>query len=381
MALSKISFNKSNSNTGGGLTSEDYISGLVAYLAAPAFSDVKQFFSEKEAVTAGIVEGSVEHYHIKEFFRQNPSASLYTSLVPLPASGHTFSEVTDLVRESEGRIRQAGVFTSEPYADSMVTTLQGVADTLAGEGMNASFLLAANMVGADLALLTDITTSLSPNVSVVIGQDGGNEGASLFASKGYSITCLGAALGATSAALVSESIANVEKFNVASAELDKLAFANGTSYKSVTRTLLDQLDTKGYIFAMKYPGLNGTFFNGSYTAEVPTSDFSTIEGVRTIDKAIRGVRKVLLPKLNTNLLINPENGQLALTTVRTFEAIASRPLEQMVIDRELSGYDVIIDPKQNVNITKELAVEVKLVRMGIARNIKINIGFSLTAAQ
>jgi hypothetical protein len=383
MALSQIKFNKQNRGNGGTIPSDDSISGLLIYTdAAPAVTGTTQFFSKEEALTAGITAGSVEYYHIKEYFRANPAGSLYVNLVQEPATAADFEEAYDLVRYSEGQVKQVGVFTSAAFSDSLISTLQGVATTLEAEEMNTSFVLAANFVGTSLSTLADITLSLAPNVSVCIAQDGANEGAALYASKGYTISALGHLIGTISAGKVSESVAAVEKFNASGAgELDVLAFANGTPYKSVKRTLLNQLDNKGYIFLIKYSGLNGSFYNASYTANASTSDFSTIEAVRTIDKAVRGVRKVLYPKLNSNVLIDPATGQLALSTVRTFEAIASRPLEQMVVDLELSGYDVRINPSQNVNITKELVIEIDLVRVGIAKSFSVNIGFSLTATQ
>ena len=57
--------------------------------------------------------------------------------------------------------------------------------------------------------------------------------------------------------------------------------------------------------------------------------------------------------------------------------MAGTPLIQMQSANEISGFNVNINPNQNVLSTGILNVTVELVPVGVARNIIITIGFAL----
>ena len=48
----------------------------------------------------------------------------------------------------------------------------------------------------------------------------------------------------------------------------------------------------------------------------------------------------------------------------------------MQIDGEISGYQTLIDPNQNVLSTGQIVLTVEIVPIGVARKIVINIGFT-----
>ena len=126
----------------------------------------------------------------------------------------------------------------------------------------------------------------------------------------------------------------------------------------------------------KHVGNANTFHMDSFTSTAVTSDYSTIENNRTIDKATRGVRTFVLPSLNSPLTIN-EDGTLAEETIQNFKAAAESPLESMEIDGEVSAFEVLIDPAQNVLSTSKLVITIKIIPRGVARFIEINIGFTV----
>ena len=319
------------------------------------------------------------HYHISEYFRTQPKGILYVGIYEYPTT-YTFEEVATLVNYSGGKIRQMGVYvTDTAYASGQVTTLQTICNTLAGEQQPLSILYAADMSAvSDLSTLADLRTLSAPNVSVVIGQDGAAEGKELYDACGYSITCLGAALGAVSFSKVSESIAWVGKFNMSNGvELDVAAFANGDLYRDTPKNLVSQLNTNKYIFLRKYINNSGTYFNDSHTATPDTSDYAYIENQRTIDKAVRGIYAQLQPEIASPLVLNAD-GTLQDVTVAYFENKAEVNLQQMVRDGELSAFSVVIDPSQNVLSTSKLVVTVQLLPIGVARQIQVNIGFTLS---
>lgn len=322
---------------------------------------------------------AIWHYHIAEYFRLQPKGQLYVGFYAVPGS-YTFTEIQTIQTFASGKIRQIGVYKdSAGFATADLTAIQSVCFTLDGLHMPLSALYGADLTSvSDLSTLTDLNTLSNPKVSAVISQDGGALGVFLYKTYGKSITNLGALLGAVSYSSVSEDIAWVQKFNISNGtENDVVAFANGTLLTSVSNSLLNQLDNYRYIYLIKYVGIAGSYFNDSHTATIVSSDYAYIENNRTIDKAIRGVYTSLLPSLNSPLVLKGD-GTLQDFTVDFFTSQAGVNLTQMVRDSELSAFDVIINSSQNVLSTGNLTVTVKLVPIGVARQITVNIGFTLS---
>lgn len=127
---------------------------------------------------------------------------------------------------------------------------------------------------------------------------------------------------------------------------------------------------------MTYDGFADSYFNDSHTMDDAVSDYAYIENVRTMDKAVRGIRKALLPKLGGELYVNAETGQLASYEVEYLTELANKPLEDMQKAGELSGMSVEINPDQDVLATSELEFVIKQVGVGVLRRIKCKIGFA-----
>jgi hypothetical protein len=323
---------------------------------------------------------AIMHYHISEFFRVAPQGVLYLGVFPVPASTYTYTELATIQNYADGKIRQFGVYKDAVYAAAELTAIQTVCNTLDAEHKPVSNVLLAADIKAvtDLTTLASLATRTDHKTSVVISQDGAGKGANLFFLSKKSITNLGAALGAVALAKVSESIAWISRFNISSGtENEILAFANGTLYTAVDSNTLNVLNNYRYIFLRKFVGISGSYFNDSHTAVTPTSDYAYIENNRTIDKAIRGVYATLLPDLNGPLTLNAD-GTLNDNTIAALEADARPNLDQMVRDGEISAYVVTIDPAQNVLSTSKLVIAIKLVGVGVARNITVNIGYTIS---
>jgi hypothetical protein len=321
------------------------------------------------------------YYHISEFFRLQPKGQLYVGFFAVPSS-YTFSEVQDVQNFANGKIRQIGVFKTIGVAASFSAesqALQTQSTTLSGLHKPLSIVYAADISATtDLTTLPDLAQLTCGNVSVVIGQDSAGQGNYLYKTSAKSITTLGATLGAVAVSKVSEDIAWIGKYNISSgAECDTIGFANGALLSVQSQSLLNTLDNRRYIFLIKYVGIAGSYFNDSHCSIAVTSDYAYIENNRTIDKAIRGVYSSMLPNLNSPLVLNA-NGTLTDTTIAYFIGQASVNLEQMVRDTELSAFAVDIDTTQNVLSTSNLTISIKLVPIGVARQITINIGFTLS---
>ena len=317
------------------------------------------------------------HYHVSEFFRIQPKGKLYVSVQALADVG-TWAKITELQNFALGEIKQLGIYQkSTAFATSQVTAIQAVVTALEALHKPLQVIYQADFSAvSDLSTLSNLKALSAKNVSVTIGQDGANVGYQLWRATTKSIGVLGTCLGAVALAKVNESIAWVSKFNLASDELDTLAFVNGDFYIDLSDGLIANIDTLGYIYAKKYIGLVGSWFNRPHTAIALTSDYTYIYSNRTIDKAIRGLRAALLPQLASPVQVNAD-GTLTEDVIGFYESLCSRSLEVMQRDAELSAFQVIIDPSQDVLSDNELTIAVKLVPVGVADTITVNIGFTL----
>lgn len=174
-------------------------------------------------------------------------------------------------------------------------------------------------------------------------------------------------------AAVHQSIASVEKFPTG---IDLPAFGDGTLLRDLDTAIVENLDVSRYLFFVTYDGFADSYFNDSHTMDDAVSDYAYIENVRTMDKAVRGIRKALLPKLGDELYVNAETGQLASYEVEYLTELANKPLEDMQKAGELSGMLVEIDPDQDVLSTSELEFVIKQVGVGVLRRIRCKIGFA-----
>lgn len=319
----------------------------------------------------------VIHYHVKEYFRAQPKGDLFIGIY---TNSTDFAEITTMQNYSGGKIRQMGIYKQVAFATSQTADIQTQLDLceLNNKPLEAIYQPDFSAV-SDLSTLSDLHLLTAENTSVCIGQDGANLGNTLWLATGKSIGTVGITLGAVSLAKVNESIAWINKFNMATTELDTLAFANGTLYTSLSDGAIDNIDNKGYVFLKKHIGISGSYFDNPYTCVAVSSDYARINNNRTINKAIRNLRTFLLPQLASPLLVNSD-GTLSNDTISYFETLCQRALDQMVRDIELSAYGIVINPAQNVLSTSTLTINVSLVPVGTADKIVVNVGFATSVA-
>jgi len=331
-----------------------------------------------QSVVAGVSsEIDIMYYNIAEFFRIQPKGQLYVGIYAT-ADANIFASVTLMQDFSVGVIRQIGIYQkTNVFATSQVTTLQAILNTNYTNHKPLEAIYGAEISGtADITTLTSVRLLTAANVSVTVGQDGGALGLRLYKATGKSIGCVGTVLGTVALAAVNECIGWVGKFDISATEFNVLNFANGQVYTTLSDGSLTSLDAYGYVFAKKYVNASGSFFNSSSTSIPVTSDYAYIENNRTINKAIRGLRAFLLPQLASPIVLNAD-GTIKEDVIAYFETLCARALDVMQRDLEISAYSVIIDPTQNILSTSNLIINVKIVPVGVARTITVNVGFAL----
>lgn len=377
---------RQNGNVPKSQNGQDHVSGFVAYLleadipaafkAEPvqAVSTIDK--AEELGITADATAWSVKmlHYQLEEVFRINPSITLYVGLFSKPES-MTFQELKTVQNYAEGAIRQMAIWNGDtaPTADNIMK-LESVADSLDTENAPLSTLYAP-LVSNYKNLPSNLATN-NPRVSVVIAQAGSGTGAELYKSKDNktkaTVSAIGVALGTLSKAAVHQCIAWVKNFP---SGISMPALGDGTLVRTIDKGELEKLDANRYLFLNNVVGVAGSYWNDSHTMDSPTSDYAAIESVRTMDKAVRGIRTYLTPELGGNVYIDPDTGKLQSYTVSHLETTANIPLEEMEKAGELSGYKAEIDAEQDVLSTSTIEVTIKNVPVGVVRKFKVKIGF------
>jgi hypothetical protein len=317
------------------------------------------------------------YYHIAEYFRIQAKGELYVGLYEEEVTTYTFAALTLMQTYAVGAIKQMAVFEKNvAFTSAQCAALQAIATANEAVYKPMQIMLNAEISGtASVATLADLSTQTAPNVSVCIAQDGANAGYYIYKATGKSVGAIGAMLGAVSLAVVSESIGWVSKFNMAlGAELDTIAFSNGQLYTALADSQFESLNNYAYVFLRKIVNIAGSYWSDSKTTITPTSDYATIENNRVYQKITRVVRANMLPALSSPLKVNAD-GTLTAGTIGYFETLANNPLVQMEADNELSAHKIIINPAQDVLATSTLELTLQNVPLGVARIIKINVGF------
>lgn len=394
-----------------------------------AFNDVLYVTSRKSASQDfGIIERAsatedeennvnfyhgIPAYHIREFFRMSGNIDGNGKLYVMFADCSQNWDAIDIMqRVSGGTINQLGIYTEQPlwrqngsedkYTLNLVKSVNDKAVAMAEQHQPLSIILAANCsnTGADTSEgkkidLNKIPTALceSSRTSVIFGQ-ARSALVSIMQKANKNKTpvgFLGAMLGCLAKANVQESVAWVKQFNLFDDNFQNIELGFGdinqtdgeefislNAYESLSPTLLDDLDDKGYIFLIKYAGReNGIYISKDQTCS--SGDFRTIARNRTINKSRRAVRSALLPYVNSPLMVNPTTGFLAPSKITAFKTLVGDILKKMQSDQEISGYSVNIDANQNVLVDDTLRISYVIVPVGVAVKIYVEEGLSLTA--
>lgn len=385
--MNKLTINRQNGNVPKSLPGLDHVSGIIFYV--PSEDDIPADFADVSIKTLSTIDAAeamgitadadswfvrVMHYQLSEIFRLNDGVSLYVGIfgsMEVP----TFNEVKTMQNYAAGTIRQIAIWdgTTEVTLEN-VGKLQSLGDALDKQNMPLSILYGPKV--SDHTTLPKNLAVSSPRVSVVIAQDGSGEGAALYDdadnTEKDTVSAIGIALGHVSSASVQESISWVAKFP---SGVSLAAMGDGTLIRDIDMAVLEQLDAARYLFLMPQVGISGNYWNDSHNMDSATSDYNSIELVRTMDKACRGVRMYLVQELGGNVYVDAATGKLQAYSCSHLETRANKALEDMEKAGELSGYEARIDPDQDIASTSTIEVVIKNVAVGVIRKMNVKIGY------
>lgn len=134
---------------------------------------------------------------------------------------------------------------------------------------------------------------------------------------------------------------------------------------------IQTLDEAKFVTFRRYIGLEGFYVTNARMFAPDGSDYQYAETVRTMNKAVKEVRKAALIEIQSQIDPTDVEG-----SVKAFKEFVQLPIERMVDDKDLISGEVIIPEGQDVLGTSKLQVKVSAVPMPIMREIEIE--FALT---
>lgn len=358
---------------------------------------------------------AVMHYHISEFFRMKPNGKLYIGIYAEGSFDGT--GIAEMIDYAEGELRRiGGLETVEPFATSQLSAIQAILETKRDEHKPADFIWHANSSGLDSSLLSDLTNATASKVNVNLAEDGnylqpsysdsvayivGDKvtfldkvyinissgtgvnptiatswaeiNVNLRAVTGYSISTIGNEVGTKASGAISQSIAEVQAFNLTSSNtLSEAGLATGELFKNMATGLKNSIADKNYTFLRNFEGREGVYYTDSYTAISRSDDYNSLERNEVMDEAERLVYSALLPRLNSRVYLN-DAGQLSRDTINDYIELCVTALTALETSGDISGAPTVtIDPNQNISQTSKLEITFTIQPVGIARNIEVN---------
>jgi hypothetical protein len=415
MSRGSVNVVKLNGGLGRNAPTEDVISGLVVggistsktvngVTNTLALGTSYKFQSLRDMAAYGLtadtdsINTMLFFYHCKEFFRKNPNGTLWLMAVARTVTLTQMADIANsyaakLIKDAGGTIKQIGLARNPATGTPTITggldndvntalpKAQALADDAAAKGRELVVLVEGRSFSGTVSALTDNNTLTYPNVAIVLGQDLAAAGTDTYLAAHAAV---GTALGDVSAASVNDNIGWVEKFPLQNKTTGDWLHAGLSSNIAIEsyEADLDSLDTKGYIFPVYYPANSalpsapGYYWNGDPTCTSVAGDFARIRYNRTWNKASRLVRDKMTPKINSTQEVDPVTGYLPEEVVKYFEGLAFEALNPMSANKEYSGADVYIDPKQNLISSDDLKIEISITPTGSTKTITASIGFT-----
>lgn len=346
---------------------------------------------------------------LRRIFTYDPDAIVYLMIVAQTvtmaqmcdkANNHVYKLVTDETTERlikwVGVIRNPAVGYVPVYATGydtdVIAAIPKAQETIVDLNDRAIFLKGIFIEGrmdpaAVISTLYNFRGQTADSVSVISCQDPVVASLdALFANT----AAVGDALGMRSVRKVSESLGSVQISNLPDSKKGQETYpltdfangfwssaqlASGKKFSDLTVTDQNTLETKGVIYAGKFEGLNGFFFNDGHTCIIASDDYAYQEDNAVWTKAASLARKALLPVMKGEVDIDPATGFLPPSQIAYYQAKAAKGVSVMTKAGEISGDPIIrIAPDQDVVGTGLVTMDIGYVRKGVLRNLTGAIG-------
>lgn len=142
------------------------------------------------------------------------------------------------------------------------------------------------------------------------------------------------------------------------------------------RLEIQTASSKGYVTLYVISGKAGYYFADAPMACAVTGDFAEIPLRRVVNKLIRVAYGVYVNELMDEIALQ-EDGTLSPGVIKYFEGLIENAVnEQMTAAGEVSACQAYMATDQNVLATGKLTVSFKVIPMGYAKEITVDLGFA-----
>lgn len=334
-------------------------------------------YSVEDAKKLGITEdgaNSAAYRQIDEFYQTAGSGTkLYLIVSDKTAKVSALKDtVKKLIEYAKGGISLVGVCLVEPDSEGVkqgglakeVFDAQVILQTLAVEYTNKIMPFASIIGGigfeGDVEALTDLRTMTSFRTQVT-----------LTATDDSGVSAVGQLLGAYMAQPVYRKVSRVKNGTLPMVE--NTAFLTDRQPVEERDEILGDLNDKGYIIYRTFPGRTGYFFNGDFTAVLPTDDLCNMVRIRIMDKAL---------KIAYNTYVGELDDEIDVTSDGNLDPARVSYLQELIYNQvmgnmkgEISNFTAEINPAQNILSGKGIDITLNIIPKGYLNPINVTLGF------
>lgn len=404
MALPTVTVNLTNNNLGRLPASQDGVAGKCFGPITVAPSGVTlgsvyliRTLADAEALgitrAYDIAQNKIVWHHLKEFYEEAGGATpLYICLQNTTQADQFAVDgpADKIMTASAGDVRFVGgcytpatgtVDATDGLADGVIASIATAKAFVARQfaaHRPVRVILEGYAIESVAALAYDLRDAAGPNadgVMVVVGQTSGLLPSGMSAYNRYA--SVGRVMGRVARLQVHYNVARVKSGPLTN--VLQGGFSDGSALSAATIAQLDTLNSLGYVFYRVHTGLPGVYLNDDHMATPITSDYSGLSRGRVIDKAARIAYRVYTTELLDDVELDANTGRLALATVKNLEGAIETAIGTEMAN-EITGVDAYINPDQNILSTDRLDVELNIIPRGIARNIRVTLGYRNPAA-
>ena len=136
-------------------------------------------------------------------------------------------------------------------------------------------------------------------------------------------------------------------------------------------TVIELLDTAGYLTFRKYDGLDGFYIYHTKMMSPDGSDYRYAEDVRVRNKIVREIRKQGLLFKNDDIDLANIQGELEARA-----KFIAAPLDRMVSSKEIGSYDIIVldGHEETFPEGETMRVKIRYLSRGYIREIAVDLG-------
>lgn len=399
--MAKITINVVSGGLGRSAANSDKWGGLFVEVDAMpsgwAENEVKEIAKAEDLETYGITDEATNDYyklvywHASEVFRLQPNALLY---VQLATTDLTPATVLTAFHNAENDIRLFGiVIPSTEISESAANSWDTQLDTLFTTSIQparAVLTFAPESVSGTIPDFSANTANQRVMVEIANDITSGGLAETIFTGLGM----CGAA-GTYLGQLLLLSVHQKPSWRSYPVNGDDrwttLGDINGDSVEDLTTAEIDAFDTQGVSLITRTIRLSGAYIANSRTAIRTQDDYAIINYGRVIDKAAVLAYDGLVTYLDSPVYVDPDTGYMSPETVSKLQKAAWNNINtNMVLGKvgdavevsvdlatgSLPSNSVYINPNQNILSTETVNVQVRIVPVGSAKEIVINIGLT-----